>query len=136
MNATGEYASPGTYNVPIKAVAADDSVSYVGTLKVTVANLPGYYSISTTRLFGSTFDGGLICALPTISYSGSLSVADMPTISGLTQNGIAMTVLNNFGTRVQLEPVAPVASYPVPGQITEIIQNKYQLYSIPCVYSQ
>lgn len=136
MEATGEYAAPGTYNVPVSTIAADDSVGYKGSIQVTVANLPGYFSIATARLSGTPFDGGIRCEYPTISYSGNLSSADIPVISGITPNGIALYVLNTFtfNQTVQLEPVTTVPSFPDPGQITEIIQNKYQEYQIPCVY--
>lgn len=137
MEVTGEYASPGTYNVPVTSIAADDSVGYKGTVQVTVANLPGYFSISTTRLSGTPFDGGFRCGYPTISYNGNLSAADMPTISGVTPSGVSLYILDTFtfNQTVQLEPVTTMTSYPQSGQITEIIQNKYQAYLIPCVYT-
>ncbi len=133
MTASANYASIGTVNVPIQATAVDGSTSYSGTLHVMVLPMPSF-SVSTSQLYGSgppdstNFDCG---GLSPIAYSSGFDGSYTPTISVTAPAGYSFTSLGFSDFGFQLVSAAPI-SWGQTININIIVQNQFQLYSIPC----
>lgn len=135
MEAGTEYASVGTKTIPITAIAADGSVSYVGLLHVTVLPLPPTFTISTNKTSAAAYLGSsdFYCGdLAGISYSSGFDPAYIPTITVQSLDNHY-----NFSSLGFSDYAFHLRSTTLIEQTANIhvyinVQNKFQLYTIPC----
>lgn len=135
MTVVPEYASPGIYKVPVKAVAADDSVSYVGTVTVTIIASFPTFSVSTNALSGSPTSPALTeydCGdLSPIAYSSGFNPEYYPSISVTGPSGYNFTNVRYYDYGFYMDPVGTIP-YGRFVNLTITVQNQFQQYSIPC----
>ena len=135
MTASSSYASIGTTDVKLSAVAVNGSANYIGTLHVTVLPLPTF-SIATPgfTVTNHYYDPNFVFwGFSGITYSSGFNAADKPTLS--VQNDYGLTFTNLSYTDSAVYCAATTALSQNIGQMTihMVFQNKYQLISIPAV---
>jgi hypothetical protein len=134
MTASSSLIPYGTFDVTISAIAEDDSVSYVGTLQMTILPMPTF-TVSTSQIYGyipvNATDFTCGDSSP-ITYSSGFDAADIPTVTVENSSLFGTFSFMGFsdtGYMLRSSRELPIGES-IPATLT--VQNNYQSFTVPC----